>query len=91
MRDGIPYAIDFTNPAPDADIFSVTEPYFEWITDCVAEMLVDYALHGVVPANSYRWSTWLNSDLRSDVGPDLGSDVGSGVGSDLTTRSGDGG
>ena len=91
MRDGIPYAIDFTNPAPDADIFSVTEPYFEWITDCVAEMLVDYALHGVVPANSYRWSTWLNSEIGPDLGPDLGSDVGSGVGSDLTTRSGDGG
>ena len=26
VRDGIPYAIDFCNPAPDADIHSVGQP-----------------------------------------------------------------
>ena len=30
MRDGVPYAIDFMNPAPDMDIYSLTPPYFEW-------------------------------------------------------------
>ncbi|MFM8393322.1 MAG: RimK family alpha-L-glutamate ligase [Acidobacteriota bacterium] len=64
MRDGIPYAIDFTNPAPDADIFSVTEPYFEWITDRVADLLIDYALNGEVTAKYHRWSKWLNHEIR---------------------------
>ncbi|HMY72651.1 MAG TPA: hypothetical protein PLQ88_12525, partial [Blastocatellia bacterium] len=36
IKDGVPYAIDFTNPAPDADIWSVTEPYFNWVVDAVA-------------------------------------------------------
>jgi hypothetical protein len=65
MRDGIPYAIDFTNPAPDADIYSVTEPYFEWITDRVAELLIDYARHGLPTARHHRWSQWLNSEIRA--------------------------
>ena len=66
MRDGIPYAIDFTNPAPDADIFSVTEPYFEWITDRVADLLIDYALNGEVTAKYHRWSKWLNHEIRAN-------------------------
>ncbi len=31
VRDGIPYAIDFCNPAPDADINSVGQENFEWV------------------------------------------------------------
>ena len=31
VRGGIPYAIDFTNPAPDADVRSVGEANFEWM------------------------------------------------------------
>lgn len=60
LRDGVPYAIDFTNPAPDADIFSVTEPYFEWITERMADLLIDYALHGKSTAEEHRWADWLN-------------------------------
>jgi glutathione synthase/RimK-type ligase-like ATP-grasp enzyme len=41
IRDGIPYAIDFTNPAPDAERSSVGEDHFEWIVDAMAEMLVE--------------------------------------------------
>jgi len=53
IKDGVPYAIDFTNPAPDADIWSVTEPYFNWVTDAVARMLVDYALNSK-PTSAYH-------------------------------------
>jgi len=62
MRDGIPYAIDFMNPAPDADIWSVTEPYFNWVIDAVAGMLVDYALNGTPSLRYHRWNTFLNPD-----------------------------
>jgi hypothetical protein len=55
IKDGVPYAIDFTNPAPDADIWSVTEPYFNWVTDAVARMLVDYALNSKPTSAYHRW------------------------------------
>ena len=31
VEDGVPYAIDFMNPAPDAELRSVGEENFEWI------------------------------------------------------------
>jgi len=62
IKDGVPYAIDFTNPAPDADIWSVTEPYFNWVTDAVARMLIDYAKNGKTTASYHRWYKWLNPE-----------------------------
>ncbi|MEM9052872.1 MAG: glutathione synthase, partial [Bacteroidota bacterium] len=43
VRDGIPYAIDFCNPAPDADIHSVGEENFEWIVENAANMAIERA------------------------------------------------
>jgi len=40
VRDGIPYAIDFTNPAPDADLHSVGPQNFEWVVENMAEVLL---------------------------------------------------
>ena len=31
VRNGVPYAIDFYNPAPDADVNSVGRENFEWV------------------------------------------------------------
>jgi len=45
VRDGIPYAIDFMNPAPDADLKSVGPENFEWVLHHVSEMLVAAARH----------------------------------------------
>lgn len=43
VRDGVPYAIDFMNPAPDCDAFSVGEDNFRWVVEKVADLLVDRA------------------------------------------------
>ncbi len=43
VEDGVPYAIDFMNPAPDADLFSVGEENFHWIVDAVARLAVEKA------------------------------------------------
>jgi hypothetical protein len=40
VENGIPYAIDFMNPAPDADLHSVGPASFEWIVDRVADMAI---------------------------------------------------
>jgi len=43
VRDGIPYAIDFMNCAPDADRASVGEENFQWIVRAMGEYLLDRA------------------------------------------------
>ncbi len=44
VRDAVPYAIDFMNPAPDCDSFSVGPDNFEWVLRNAAEFLIDRAL-----------------------------------------------
>jgi hypothetical protein len=41
VRGGIPYAIDFTNPAPDADRYSIGDDNFDWIVTNMADVLVE--------------------------------------------------
>ena len=43
VRDGVPYAIDFMNPAPDMDIYSLTPSYFEWVVEHMADMAIALA------------------------------------------------
>jgi glutathione synthase/RimK-type ligase-like ATP-grasp enzyme len=43
VRDGVPYAIDFMNCAPDADRASVGEENFQWIVRAMADYLLDRA------------------------------------------------
>ena len=60
VEDGIPYAIDFMNPAPDAGLESVGPENFKWIVDAVAEMSIARAQQpATVPA--YRWSAFLEN------------------------------
>ena len=43
VKGGVPYAIDFMNPVPDADVHSVGETHFNWIVDQVAELAIAQA------------------------------------------------
>jgi hypothetical protein len=45
LRDGVPYAIDFCNPAPDAERTSVGEENFEWVVETSANYAIEKALH----------------------------------------------
>jgi glutathione synthase/RimK-type ligase-like ATP-grasp enzyme len=40
VENGIPYAIDFMNPVPDADLHSVGQDNFNWIVKEVAELAI---------------------------------------------------
>jgi hypothetical protein len=40
VRDGVPYAIDFMNPAPDMDVNSLTPHYFRWVVEHMADMAI---------------------------------------------------
>lgn len=56
VRDGIPYAIDFMNPAPDMDIYSLTPHYFEWVVKAMADMAIDLAKNPRRQVKEMRWS-----------------------------------
>lgn len=43
IRDDVPYAIDFMNPAPDMDINSLTPHYFQWVVNAMADMAIRLA------------------------------------------------
>jgi hypothetical protein len=59
VQDGVPYAIDFMNPAPDADVHSVGQANFDWVVGRVAELAVKKALESR-PAVTYRWDRFLS-------------------------------
>jgi len=44
VRDGVPYAIDFMNCAPDADLNSVGRENFDWVVTNMAEVLIERVL-----------------------------------------------
>ncbi|HOZ84031.1 MAG TPA: hypothetical protein PK191_00990 [Niabella sp.] len=44
LRNGVPYAIDFCNPAPDADIASVGQENFDWVVETSANYAIEKAL-----------------------------------------------
>ena len=59
IRNGIPYAIDFCNPAPDADVHSVGEENFEWVVENAANLAIEKALNHVEGGNNLTWGTYV--------------------------------
>lgn len=62
VEKGTPYAIDFMNPVPDADVYSVGEAHFDWIVDEVAELAVARA-RSAPRAAEQRWPLHLGAAL----------------------------
>ena len=65
VEDGVPYAIDFMNPAPDADRFSVGEENFEWIVDAVAKLAVKKAKASTPDLTEMRWGALLTGERKA--------------------------
>src|SRR5438552_2171639 len=59
VEGGVPYAIDFMNPAPDADVNSVGQENFEWVVNAVAELALQKALSDENPGKELRWAAFL--------------------------------
>lgn len=66
LRDGIPYAIDFCNPAPDADINSVGEVNFEWIVEAAANMAIRRAMNHREGLNNLTWGDFVYSSANNE-------------------------
>jgi CHASE1-domain containing sensor protein len=67
VQDGVPYAIDFLNPAPDADVHSVGQANFDWVVENVAQLAIDKALANERPQLQYHWSQFLQARQEATV------------------------
>jgi hypothetical protein len=61
IRDGVPYAIDFCNPAPDADKISIGEENFDWIVEAAANMAIRRAKAHKAGQNNLTWGNFIKS------------------------------
>jgi hypothetical protein len=61
VEKGVPYAIDFMNPAPDADLHSVGAANFEWIVKEVADLAIAKARRAPVTLE-LRWAAFLSGE-----------------------------
>lgn len=69
VRDGVPYAIDFCNPAPDADKNSVGEENFEWVVETAADFAIEKAMEQQDGKDNLTWGEYVK---RSSNKVDLG-------------------
>jgi hypothetical protein len=68
IRDGVPYAIDFCNPAPDADLASVGEENFAWVVENAANYAIERALAQKDGQDNLTWGEFIK---RSAAGKKL--------------------
>lgn len=59
VRDGVPYAIDFCNPAPDAEVTSVGQENFEWVVENAANYAIERAQSHVEGADNLTWGEYI--------------------------------
>lgn len=66
VRDGIPYAIDFCNPAPDADLFSVGQENFDWVVENAANMAIERAQSHKDGKDNLTWGNFIKSSVEGN-------------------------
>ena len=59
VRDGVPYAIDFMNPAPDMDINSLTPHYFDWTVKHMADLVIRLATEPRPQRRDMQWDAFM--------------------------------
>jgi hypothetical protein len=56
VKDGVPYAIDFLNPAPDFERDRITPFYFDMVLQKMTGLVVDRALNGKPQQSWPKWA-----------------------------------
>ena len=59
LRNGVPYAIDFCNPAPDAEVTSVGQENFDWVVETAATYAIEKAQAHVEGADNLTWGEYI--------------------------------
>lgn len=61
VRDGIPYAIDFCNPAPDAERTSVGDENFAWVVETAANYAIERAMEHKDGQDNLTWGEYVRT------------------------------
>jgi glutathione synthase/RimK-type ligase-like ATP-grasp enzyme len=69
VRDGIPLAIDFGNPAPDADVNSVGQQNFEWVVEAAANLAISRAKAQKPGQDNLTWGTYVRNGAGGAAAP----------------------
>ena len=64
VKDGVPYAIDFCNPAPDAERSSVGEDNFSWVVDTAADYAIERLAALREGADNLTWGKYLRNSVH---------------------------
>ena len=56
IKDGVPYALDFMNPAPDMDVNSLTPFYFDWAVNHMVDMAIRLAKEPRPQLTELKWA-----------------------------------
>lgn len=64
LRDGVPYAIDFCNPAPDADRNSVGEENFAWVVETAANYAIEKAQSYHEGTDNLTWGEYVKTSAN---------------------------
>ena len=64
LRDGVPYAIDFCNPAPDADRNSVGEENFAWVVETAADYAIEKAQSYEEGKDNLTWGEYVRTSAN---------------------------
>jgi hypothetical protein len=67
VQDGIPYAIDYLNAAPDFERDRITDFYFRLVVERMAGLVLDRALNGKPSQSWPRWGEMLGLGTTSNV------------------------
>lgn len=74
VRDGVPLAIDFCNPAPDAEVTSVGQENFDWVVDSVAKMAIARAKTQKQDKMNLTWGSFVEKAVEGKVVEDVYQD-----------------
>lgn len=66
VRDGVPYAIDFCNPAPDADINSVGQENFDWVVETAATYAIEKAQENDGGTGNLTWGEYVKRSAAKE-------------------------
>ncbi|MEP7321327.1 MAG: hypothetical protein ABI761_05385 [Saprospiraceae bacterium] len=66
VRDGIPIAIDFCNPAPDADLHSVGKENWDWVVEHSAVYAIERAQAHVPGKDNLTWGKYITKSINQE-------------------------
>ena len=64
LRDGVPYAIDFCNPAPDAEVTSVGQENFDWVVEASANFAIERAQAQQDGKDNLTWGEYVKRSVE---------------------------